>query len=189
MGQQKGVKKLAPFFAFSGFVGEFVKTTIWVGTGFGTETLSWWKFYTLKNHDAQFEIGKQFKERQEKLVYYIIALCVASIGFSVTQTINQKLNCTHILLGVSFISWSASIFCGFQFIKIVLLGSHANIKYFQVISDHPAPRVEEEAKKILIEKANEYSKRSTRNFSAQHYLFYIGIVTFIAWHVIQMATE
>ena len=36
--------------------------------------------------NAQLEIQKQFRQEQEKFVYYIIALSVSAIGFTVFKT-------------------------------------------------------------------------------------------------------
>jgi hypothetical protein len=145
----------------------------------------------MKNHDAQIGIQKQHKERQEKFVYYLIALCVAAIGFSVTQTVNQQLNYFHVLLGVSFACWATSIFCGFQFIQLMLLGSQANNHYFNTLAGHvegikPSPANDKIAADVLREKSDKYSTRSQRNFMWQQYLFYLGLGSFIAWHIIQM---
>lgn len=148
----------------------------------------------MKNHDAQYEIQKQHRERQEKFVYYQIALCVTAIGFSVVQTIDQKLDCSHIFIAASVFFWVTSIFCGFQFIQIVLLALWANNRYFETIAGRvgnvsPSQEVEKVAAQILREKAEKYSKRSQRNFSWQQYFFYAGLASFVTWHIIQMTTN
>lgn len=42
-------------------------------------------------NEVQIEIQKQFRQQQEKLVYYIMALSVSAIGFSIYQTTGQNL--------------------------------------------------------------------------------------------------
>lgn len=147
----------------------------------------------MSNQQAQIEIQKQFRERQDKFVYYLIALCVAAIGFSVSQTIGQHLNCLHCFLGAAVICWVVSIFCGFQFVQIVLKGLHANDKYFETIAGRgiditgvSQKTVDEAASIVLREKRDKYSKRTERNFMWQQYLFYTGLVLFLVWHIIQM---
>ncbi len=145
----------------------------------------------MDNQQAQLDIQKQLRERQDKFVYYLIALCVAAIGFSVTQTVGQKFEYLHYLLGTALLCWVISIFCGFQFQQIVMKGLFANNQYFDTIGGHlegvePSALVDEVAKNILREKRDNYSKRSQRNFILQQYLFYAGLILFLAWHVIQM---
>lgn len=62
------------------------------------------------------DIAKKFLDRHEKYIYYIVALCVASIGFSVYITIGKPLSRTYILLGLAVSSWGISIFCGLKFL-------------------------------------------------------------------------
>ena len=148
----------------------------------------------MNNHDAQFEIQRQFKERQEKFVYYQIALCVTAIGFSIVQTINVKLECNLIFVALAVIFWAGSIFCGFQFIQIQLKGLIANNNYFDTIAGHvgnlnPSPLVEEVATEIVKEKVGGYSNRSHRNFMFQQYFFYLGIISFIVWHILRIVVN
>jgi hypothetical protein len=64
----------------------------------------------------QLQLHKEFREKQEKYTYYIIALCVTAIGFSVLQTTGQPLKVMQLPLAVAVISWGISIYCGLQFI-------------------------------------------------------------------------
>jgi len=48
--------------------------------------------------DQQNDLQKQFRDKQEKYVYYLIALCVASIGFSITKTSGESLKWIQIPL-------------------------------------------------------------------------------------------
>ena len=66
-------------------------------------------------NEIQFNIQKEFREKQEKYVYYLIALSVSAIGFSVYKTENQSLAYSQIPLALAVLSWSISIFCGLKF--------------------------------------------------------------------------
>ena len=60
--------------------------------------------------EIQFSIQQEFRDKQEKYVYYIIAISVSAIGFSVYKTENHQLNLSLIPLGFAVICWSTSIF-------------------------------------------------------------------------------
>ena len=145
----------------------------------------------MNNHDTQIEIQRQLKERQEKFVYYQIALCVTAIGFSIVQTIHVKLEYNLLFVALAIILWAGSIFCGFQFIIIYLKGLIANNNYFDMLAGRSGKVIskqlaEEVATDILIEKVDGYSRRSHRNFLFQQYFFYFGLISFIVWHVLRI---
>jgi hypothetical protein len=45
--------------------------------------------------EQQIELFRAFRQQQEKYVYYIIALCVTAIGFSVYKTNGLALKYTQ----------------------------------------------------------------------------------------------
>lgn len=72
-------------------------------------------------NDYQLVIQEQHRNQSIKIVYYIIALCVASIGFSVTQTMGASLNYFQIPLGLAVICWGVSIYIAIDYLYSVLL--------------------------------------------------------------------
>ncbi len=143
------------------------------------------------SYQTQLVIQKQIRDQQNKFVYYIIALCVASIGFTVNQTLGQRLNYYHILLGFSIGSWVASIYCGLQFLQIMMKVLIANNDYFDLIRGNveniePSKLVYDTAKEVISEKVEKYSKRTIKNFKWQQIFFFIGLITFLGWHITQM---
>ena len=141
--------------------------------------------------NAQLEIQKQFRQQQEKLVYYIIALSVSAIGFSVFKTTGQSLKIIQIPLGFAVLCWSISIFCGLKFLQYVISNLYANNEYFEIekgnhpdIGNHP-DAIEAGIKgfkgAMVINK-----KRMKKYFKFQNSLFYVGIILFIIWHLLEM---
>lgn len=146
------------------------------------------------DYQSHLEIQKQHRESQSKFIYYIIALSVASIGFSINITIGQTLNVFHLFLGLAILFWVFSVFCGFQFLKIYLDILAINNEYFNIvrgISDEKKPTefIKEEAKKITTELANNKNKKASRNSDLQQYFFFFGIIMFLIWHIIQMMNK
>ena len=136
-------------------------------------------------------IIKEHKERQEKFVYYLIALAVSCIGFAVYNTLDAKLQLIQIPLGLSVLSWGLSVFFGIKFLKIVLSLLYENSLYFDIqngkdseIGSDPTnithalliikPLLEKKAQGISI------------FFDWQIRLFYAGIFFFIIWRILEM---
>jgi hypothetical protein len=141
--------------------------------------------------DQQIEIEKQFRQQQEKLVYYIIGLSVAAIGFSVHKTSGQFLKLSQIPLGLSVLCWGLSIFLGFKFMKCVISSLFSNHVYLTVIRGlHPEignhPQKIDIASSGIIQALKNNSSISSSLLKWQEILFYMGILLFIVWHVLEM---
>ena len=133
-------------------------------------------------------ISKTHREEQIKYIYYKIGIAVAIIGFSVTQTINDKFSYQHIPLLFSMLLFVLSIYFGLNFIEHLLNTLWLN-------KEHLDPRID--GNKItdveLLEIHNEVSKKElikrsndTKNFSKNNFFLIIGIVFFIIWYIIRL---
>ena len=141
--------------------------------------------------DIKTDLMKEFRSQQQKYVYYIIALSVTSIGFSIFQTMNEPLKITQIPLGLAILSWGFSIFFGLSFIRYIISSIYANIEYFNVIEgNNPDVVKKPQFKDSIIEGIKQAiqsnSKKTTKLFKSQNYLFYFGVVLFILWRIIEM---
>lgn len=141
--------------------------------------------------EVQFNIQKEFREKQEKYVYYLIALSVSAIGFSIYKTEGKSLTYFQIPLGLAVICWGVSIFCGLKFLKYVISNLYANNGYFEIIKGrHPDIGTHPDLIESGVEgfrKAIEINGKAMKiYFKLQGYLFYFGIVLFIVWHIIEM---
>jgi len=142
-------------------------------------------------NEIQFNIQQEFRDKQEKYVYYLIALSVSAIGFSIYKTENQSLTYSQIPLGLAVLSWSISIFCGLKFLKYVISNLYANNSYFEIIKgNHPNIGNQPELIKAGVEGFKEAmqinSDTMVKYFKFQGYTFYFGIILFIVWHIIEM---
>lgn len=141
----------------------------------------------------QLELHKEFREKQEKFAYYLIALCVASIGFSVTQTMGQHLKWTQVPLAISVLCWSISILCGLKFIGIIVFSIWRNSIYLDMIQGRDEitgghPQKIEIGVKVYREGSEKLGKKSSSLYSLQETLFYIGIGSFLVWRIIEMSS-
>jgi hypothetical protein len=137
------------------------------------------------------ELVKQFREQQHKYAYYIIALCVAGIGFVTTQTMGKPLKITQIPVGFAVLAWCISISSGLNFIQYQISGLFNNIEYLKMpegtnklTGTHP-----EKIKmgmKIMEELLEKTSRKASRAAQWQDRFFYMGIGGFIVWHVLEM---
>lgn len=138
------------------------------------------------------DIFKLFNQGQEKLTYYFIALAVTAIGFSVYRSGDMSLSVWQIPLGVAVVCWALSIYCGITFLKYRLAIQYANFEYLSV-SDGTHPEIRKnplhaEPTKAGISAAIESnSKKGGRLYRWQYRYFYLGIIAFLTWHIVQMS--
>jgi hypothetical protein len=141
--------------------------------------------------EEQLEIQKQFRQQQEKFIYYIIALAVAAIGFSVVKTTGQPLKLIQIPLGLAILFWGLSIYYGLNFLKLITSTLYANNVYFDILQGlHPEvgkhPERIEAASSGIKQAMTRNSDKASKYASRQEKLFYFGIVLFITWHLFEM---
>ncbi len=141
--------------------------------------------------EEQREILKQFRQQQEKYVYYIVALCVTSIGFSIIKTSGQTIKWSQIPLAIAVISWSTSVYCGLTFLRYVISSLYANKVYLDITQGlHPDfqtnPAIREAAADGVMSAIQKNSNKTMQYSKWQNWLFYFGIILFIIWHVIEM---
>jgi hypothetical protein len=141
--------------------------------------------------EEQKEIQRLFREQQQKFTYYLIALCVTAIGYSVYTTTGSPLKISMIPLGLAVISWGLSIYCGLTWLGYSLDILFAGNTYFDiiqgldpVIGNHP--KNIQYGTKILKKKMDKKSNSTGRIASWQVRLFYLGMILFIIWHVYEM---
>jgi hypothetical protein len=141
--------------------------------------------------EEQKEIRVQYRQQQEKYTYYIIALCVTAIGFSIHKTSGLPLACKQIPVGIAVLSWGASIYCGLKFLRGGLGVLYDNHQYYEIIQGRD-PDIGKEREKInkasnLAEKLiNQKSEKVSKFFDWQFRLFSIGFVSFLIWHILEM---
>lgn len=123
--------------------------------------------------------------------YYIVALCVAAIGFSVTQTMGVPISKSLIPLGFAVLFFAFSILSGFGLINSMRKGLTLELilKKIQhgqhdVAGNNPVLQQEiYEANSINIPKV---SNAATMYSDLQIWLFCLGVLSFLVWRVNEM---
>lgn len=144
--------------------------------------------------DIKEDLIKQYREQQYKYAYYIVALCVAAIGFVTTQTLGKPLKLIQIPVGIAVVSWCTSIFLGLNYIKYQISGLYTNVQYLRIpegtnreIGNNPhLYKFSMEVLENIIEKN---STKASKLGDWQDRCFYIGIIFFIIWHVLEMVEK
>ena len=141
---------------------------------------------------SQGELFKVLRESQSKYTYFLLAAVGAGIGFALTQTQNDPLSLTHIPLGLAIISWGASFYCGCKHLSYVHSNLFANFDLLKMqAGTHPEvgrdPNKMHIAKEVMIEIIEDNSETSSKYANWQFRLLIFGAVTYIVWHVIEMA--
>ncbi|MBO6518019.1 MAG: hypothetical protein JJ975_15880 [Bacteroidia bacterium] len=139
----------------------------------------------------KIELYKAYTQGQEKLTYYLIALAVAAIGFSVTRSAELMLSIEQISLGIGVQFWAVSIFCGIRSIQYRLSHQQANLDLLRVEDGtHPEivenPHHQGPAGEGILDAMEEQAVNGNLCSAWQLRLFYLGILAYLVWHVIQM---
>jgi hypothetical protein len=144
--------------------------------------------------EQQLEIQKHFRNSQEKYVYYLIALCVSAIGFSIYITLNKTLSLIMIPLGFSILTWSLSIINGFKLIEMLLSLLRVNNDIFEAAKGNN-PILGNDPQKInigyefLMKELEKGEKIAYRRHKYQYIFFIIGMISFIAWHILELTLK
>jgi len=141
--------------------------------------------------NTQEEIKKEYNNQQIKLKYYLIALCVTSIGYSIVRTTGKSVDCLDIPLGIAVALWAISIYLGFHFLKCFLATLKINDAQFNVHKGiHPVskddPRLIAIADETLKRSLNRIGRMGSLANQWQEILFYAGMIMFILWHVLDI---
>lgn len=137
------------------------------------------------------ELHNRIENQREKFIYYMIALGVTAIGFSVLRTADEPLKFGQIPLGLAIMSWLLSIHFGFLNIVRTLTVLRSNIAFLYIKAginpldgtkmpdiDNPTDIIEKS-----IKKSNE---KTSLYFNKQRATLYSGIIFFIIWHLLEM---
>jgi len=128
-------------------------------------------------------IEQQFRNQQERFVYYLIALSITAIGFSIHLTTGQSFKWSQIILGISTLSFGGSVLCGFKYLKKLLEFLSFNRKYLINKSQGDLPIKEEE---FVSEEKGNFQKKTVGLWNCMYRLFFIGVFLFLVWHLTDM---
>lgn len=143
----------------------------------------------MTNSEIIGDISKTHREEQIKYIYYKIGVCVAAIGFSITQTIDSKLSYQHIPLFLSLSLFLLSIYYGFKFIEHILGILYLN-KGLMDPREEDGKRITEKWKLEIHNDitTKELIKRSgdIRYFTRNNYCLLLAILFFIFWYMVRI---
>ena len=142
-------------------------------------------------NSLQSDTVKTFRDQQQKYAYYIIALCVAAIGFSVQKTYGLPLKWSQLPLALAILCWSTSILCGLKFLQYVISSLYAHHVYYDVIKGADPevgkhPSLIEAASSGVMKAVQKNSRRAMRYATGQDVLFLLGVLSFLVWHIFEM---
>ncbi|MES2004290.1 MAG: hypothetical protein V4450_07200 [Bacteroidota bacterium] len=140
-----------------------------------------------RNADMHDAMIKAQRDEQSKFAYYLIALSVTAIGFSVFQTMGKGISLNQIPLACAIVCWGLSIHFGFGYLDELNAFMLLNIEYLRIllgVSDYIGGRELSlrAASELLQEKRTGLHDHANK----QRYSFYAGVLFFIVWHVVEM---
>ena len=142
----------------------------------------------------QNDIKTQFRQQQEKYIYYIIALCVAAIGYSLNIIRDSSFVLSQLPLYIAVIAWGVSVYLGLKRIRYtisILYAQNDLIKatkkrFRELNNDTNSIDKKIEGINQAIIKNNSIAELF---FKWQWYLFLLGFGLFILWHILEMCIK
>ena len=131
-------------------------------------------------------VSDQFWQQQLKYIYYMIALCVTSIGFSIVITKDDVLGLIHIPLGLAIVFWSVCICLGLNFLNSNIVFLSKNKIFLEGHRKLSSPDKLKELNEAFDKEFKKMNKNSGLNKKIQHFSFYAGFLCFFIGHIIKM---
>lgn len=125
--------------------------------------------------------AERHNEYQQKYVYYIIALSVTAIGFSIYQSTGHTLTWYKIPLGIAILCWGLSIHKGLTYMRNWLDMLANNVDLLSADEEKDLELVEE-----IIQSMDDDDVDGTKLWKWQQNFFYIATSSFIIWHILEM---
>ena len=142
--------------------------------------------------ETLLHLGRLHADAQSKFVYFLLAAAGTSLAYGL-----QKLDGVSLTWWVSpglfaLVLWLLSLFCGCKHATSVQSTLYSNFLLVQLESGtHPSqPKAPQEAQIALdITRQSIRSKNNTARtyFNLQFWLLSIGVLSFTAWRVLEMA--
>jgi len=134
-----------------------------------------------KLKDRLHENTNQFYAFREKYTYYVLAINAACIGFAVSLTKDATLSWSLVPLAIALILWMTSFYLGIKKLQIseMIIGRTFNMieaKLYNEPSSH-----NEHSKNLTI-----LYKKYERNTKFKMTCFYIGVIIFIFWNILNI---
>jgi hypothetical protein len=141
--------------------------------------------------DLLNKLREDYNVRREKYVYYVVALSVACIGFSVYQTRELPLTFSQIPLGIAVINWGISIYSGLSYLKgdiSILIKDHNRVKIAAGLHELSGnnPNLIERGLHIAEREMKKDEPIALRMHTLLEVCFYSGVLWFVIWHGIEM---
>lgn len=117
---------------------------------------------------------------QSKFMYYMIALAVTSIGYSVHISMDLKFVYMQIPLALAIICWGFSVYSGLTYLSEINALAKQNIRHLQIKGERTSHYISEEEDKLI----TIIETTITRIISLYHWnkrWFYSGLFFFVVW--------
>lgn len=145
--------------------------------------------------DKRFEMMKTLKGRQDKFIYYIAGLNVASIGFTLSKTFEITPNRIYdIFLAIAILGWIVSTIISFRWIHIQFRAMETNMEIIDLMDGFydQSKYNETQIKELLSKSKSRLSKDSSKcekAINATLLFFILGIISFVLWRVFDIFTH
>ncbi len=144
------------------------------------------------SEQEQLQLAQQLHEGQMKYAYFLLAAAASAIALVVNQTQHQTLRWSMLPLGVAVVFWCLSFYRGCRMVEayIRLTYSHQTVLAMED-GEHPltgqSPARVAVGAKLARQHVDTASQAAATNAVWQFLWLIVGAVSYVAWHVLEMA--
>jgi hypothetical protein len=141
-----------------------------------------------KIEEQRIEEVRNIRVFQVKYIYYVVALNVASLGFTINQIKDDKFNWSHWFLLAAILMWAFGVYNGFIFLDKFKLVLHQWQNYYEFKLDSEkfdSAKINEVRERFNEESINTQLKGESK-YKMSLRCFYFGCGIFVIWQSLQL---
>ncbi len=144
----------------------------------------------MTNEENKQDTLKEMRSLQSRYIYYVIALNVAAVAYTIHHIQGQGFNWSHWLLGASVVFWASGVVLGFQFLfrfnQVMQITYNFHRTIVSAESSVHAEAIVKGVKGYLDKDSSKIQLKAFKFYKWALFSFYIGCAIFICWQVLQM---
>lgn len=145
-----------------------------------------------KIDEHRLKVFEKNRDQEIKYVYYLVALCVSSLGYAVFRTAGHPLNNWLILWAASMLCWGVSAFLGLTYLSDDIKFNDT-LGVYHMLRSNAQNDLDADARNIINRIIADYEVKNDSKYTKlkrlvewQRWLFLCGVVVFIFWHLTEM---
>ena len=118
-----------------------------------------------------------------KYMYYMVALAVAAIAYSVHLSLDLKFEYRQIPLGLAVAFWGFSVYCGLGYINSTIVSMKEHARKLEYLGSNIPQTIDQNHLQTLQGFMTASQNKSNKMYRWNERWFYLGLFLFLIWWV------